>query len=156
MLGNEKSNNQSNFKNSWAIYGAAFWAFLFALFHVAWAAGWYIGLDAEQGRAAFQQTWFLTYDLIAAAMCALGTIVVLAILRTRERGLPHTILSLLLWCGTGVLVLRGTAGVIKIVYLAANGHNILEPAALWDIWFCLGAILFCLAIWQFRRFNYSV
>ena len=155
MSGNEKSNNQIHFKNAWVIYGAALWALLFAVLHVAWAAGWYIGLDVEQARAAFQQTWFWAYDLIAAVMCALGAIVALAILRTRKQGLPHTILNLLLFCGTGLLVLRGTAGIIKIIYLAANGHNVLESAALWDFWFCLGAILFCLAIWQIRRIDYS-
>ena len=88
-------------------------------------------------------------------MCALGAIVTPAILRTRERGLTRTILSLLLWCGTGLLVLRGAAGIIKFIYLAANGNNVLESAALWDFWFCLGAVLFCLAIWQIRHINYS-
>ena len=151
----KKLDSRTRFKNAWTVYGAALWAFLFAVLHVAWAAGWYIGLDAEQARAAFQQTWFWTYDLIAAAMCALGVIVSLAILRTWKRGLPRTILSLLLWSGTGLLVLRGAAGIIKIIYLAANGNSVLEPAAFWDFWFCLGAVLFCLAIRQTRRINFS-
>lgn len=143
--------NRNHNKNFWAAYAAAVWALLFAVLHVVWAFGWYVGLDAEQARRAFQQNWFLVYDLIAAAMCAFGVIIVLAIIRSWERVVPRRILKLLLWFGTGLLVLRGAAGIIKIIYLAATGRNILETAALWDVWFCLGALLFCLTIWQFRN-----
>jgi hypothetical protein len=34
-------------------YAAARWAFIFATFHVIWAAGAYPLLDAEQARVAF-------------------------------------------------------------------------------------------------------
>jgi hypothetical protein len=144
------------FKTWWMAYCAALWALLFTASHVAWAAGWYIGLPAEQARQAFQRTWFWVYDITAAAMCALGVFGALALVRQRDRRLPHRVLIFLAWCGTGLLVLQGGAGVIKIIYLAlvAEGEAI-NLAALWDVWFCLGAVLFSLALWQFRRGNHS-
>ena len=146
--------NQSRFKNLWAGYGAALWALIFAALHVVWAAGWYIGLQEEQARRAFQQTWFLVYDLVAAMICALGVIVALAFVQLWGQHLSRRLLSIFAWCGTGLLVLRGAAGIIKIIYLAAIGRSILDPMALWDVWFCLGAVLFSLMIWQFRHVNY--
>ena len=147
--------NQSRFKNSWAGYGAALWALIFAALHVAWAAGWYIGLREEQARKAFQQTWFLVYDLAAAVICALAVIVVLALMQRWGQHLSRRLLSILVWCGTGLLVLRGGAGIVKIIYLVAIGRNIIDPMTLWDVWFCLGAVLFSLIVWQFRRVNYA-
>lgn len=89
-------------------------------------------------------------------MCALGVIVALALVRPWEGRLPRKVLSFFAWCGTGLLVLRGGAGVTKIIYLAlVEGRNVINTAALWDVWFCLGAVLFSLAIWQSRRVDYS-
>jgi hypothetical protein len=58
--------NRPNHKKGFLIeYGATLWALIFGLLHVAWALGWYIGLDAEMARKAFEHGWFLAYDLIA-------------------------------------------------------------------------------------------
>ena len=46
-------------QSSWIEYLAALWAFVFALLHVAWAFGWYIGLDEGMAREAFARGWFL-------------------------------------------------------------------------------------------------
>jgi hypothetical protein len=129
---------------------------LFAALHVAWAAGWYVGLPAEHAQKAFQRTWFLAYDITAAVMCALGVVVALALARPGERCLPYKFMSLLGCCGAGLLLLRGGAGVIKIIYLAlVTGRDVINTAALWEVWFCLGAALFTLAIWQSWHVNYS-
>ena len=58
-------------------YAAALWSLIFAALHVAWALGWYVGLDQESARQAFQRRWFLVYDLIAAALCVVAFAVAL-------------------------------------------------------------------------------
>jgi hypothetical protein len=152
----QTASNQSRIRNFWAAYGAALWSVLFAALHAAWAAGWYVGLPADQARRAFQRTWFWVYDITAGVLCALGVIIALALVRPLERHLFHKLFSLLAWCGTGLLVLRAAAGVTKIIYLAlVVGRDAPHTAALWDVWFCLGAVLFILAIRQSWLANHS-
>jgi hypothetical protein len=59
-------------RDSWAGYGAAVWAAVFSMLHIVWATGWYVGLDREMARRAFQHRWFLAYDLIVAVACAVA------------------------------------------------------------------------------------
>ncbi len=132
-------------------YGSALWALLFAFLHVVWAAGWYVGLPAEKMREAFQKTWFLVYDLIAAGMCGVAVLLALALTQQWGRRLPTRLLVFAGWSATGILGLRGIAGVTKIAYLAAIGESVASPMFLWDFWFCLGAALFGLSTWNFRR-----
>lgn len=132
------------------VYGAAAWAIAFGILHIAWAAGWYIGLPAEQARAAFGETWFLVYDLIAAALCVVAAVVAVKISSPKKHP-PHRFLKLLAWCGTTVLALRAIAGFVKILYLTFSGKSVFEWAQFWEIWFCLGAILFGVAIWRFKN-----
>ncbi len=132
-------------------YAGAIWALIFALLHVVWAMGWYVGLPAEEMRKAFQQTWFLVYDLIAAGMCAVAATLALALIHQWGRRLPDRLLVFAGWSATVILGLRGIAGVVKIAYLGITGEDIANPLFLWDFWFCLGAILFGLSTWNFRR-----
>lgn len=105
---------------------------------------------------AFQRIWFWAYDITAAVMCALGVVVALSLVRPSEERLPRQVLGFLAWCGTGLLVLRGGAGAVKIVYVAfIAGRDVINRAVLWDVWFLLGAILFSLAIRMSRRINPS-
>ena len=138
-------------KGSWVGYAAATWALVFAAFHLAWAAGWYIGLQEEIARKAFQQTWFLVYDLIVAGMCVVAAAVALALVQPWGRRLSHRLLGLLLWSGTGLLVLRAGAAAVQAAFLMAMGRFVMHPHVLWEVWFCLGAVLFVLALWRFRR-----
>ena len=152
----QAASTQSRFKNFRAAHGAALWSLLFAAVHAAWAAGWYVGLPAEQARKAFQQTWFWTYNFTVAVLCGLGVIVALTLVRPLERRLARKVLNTLAMCGTGLLFLRGGAGVTKTIYLTlVAGRDALNLGALWDAWFCLGAVLFSLAIRQSRLVNNS-
>jgi hypothetical protein len=135
-------------KGSLVGYGAAIWALIFATLHVAWAMGWYVGLDHEAARQAFQRRWFLVYDLVVAGLCLLAFAVALALVQQWGRRLPHSVVGILAWGGTGLLALRGGAGVAQDVYLTVIGR---DAVALWDVWFCLGAILFGISVWQFWR-----
>lgn len=133
-------------------YGAAPWSLIFAALHILWAMGWYVGLDHESARQAFERRWFLVYDLVAAGLCLVAFAVALALVQQWGRRLPFSLLGSLAWGGTGLLALRGGAGVAQDVYLAAVvSRNLPDAAALWDVWFCLGAILFGISVWQFWR-----
>lgn len=134
-----------NVKNLKIEYFAALWALIFALLHLAWALGWYIGLDAEAAEKAFQQNWFLAYDLIALALCVAAMLTALALPRDRT----HFLTSVIGWACAIVLSLRGAAGLIKLTYLIVIEKDFIYSISFWDLWFCLGAILFLLSV---RRF----
>ena len=132
-------------------YAAALWSLIFAALHVAWALGWYVGLDQESARQAFQRRWFLVYDLVAAGLCVVAFAVALALAQQWGSRIPYSLVSKLAWGGTALLALRGAAGVAQDVYLAAFGGNLRAAAVLWDLWFCLGAMLFGISVWLFSR-----
>jgi hypothetical protein len=138
-------------KGSWFRYGAALWALIFAALHVVWALGWYVGLDQESARQAFQRRWFLVYDLVAAGLCVVAFAVALALAQQWSQRIPYSLVRKLAWGGTLLLALRGAAGVAQDVYLAAFGGNLRAAAVLWDLWFCLGAMLFGISVWRFSR-----
>jgi hypothetical protein len=134
---------------SWAAYAAAVWALIFAVFHVIWATGWYVGLDPEQARIAFAKTPFFIYDLVVAGMCAFAVPVALALTMPWGRRIPRWLAGLFAWGGTGLLVLRSVASVVQTVYLIGSGQFVVESRGLWELWFYLGATLFSVATWHF-------
>jgi hypothetical protein len=136
---------------SWAAYAAALWSLIFAVFHVIWAAGWYIGLDPEAARKAFAKTPFLVYDLVVAGICVFAVPVALALTMSWGRRLPRRPVGFFAGIGTGLLVLRSVASVVQGAYLIATRQLPIETQGLWELWFYLGAILFSLATWGFWR-----
>ena len=118
--------------------------------HVIWATGWYIGLNQEFARQAFQQRWFLVYDLIVAGICAIAVIVALALVQRWGQRLPFWLVSLLAWTGAVLLSLGTVVGMLRTIYLAyANGEMIGIPFG--NVWTCLGAVLFGVVAWRFGR-----
>jgi hypothetical protein len=138
-------------RRSLPAYAAALWALIFAVFHVVWAAGWYIGLDPEQARIAFAKTPFLVYDIVVAGMCALAVPVALALTMPWGRRVPRRLVGFFAWGGTGLLVLRSVASVVQAVYLIGVGELVIGFGTLWELWFYVGATLFGLATWRFWR-----
>ena len=140
-------------KASWVEYGAAFWALIFAALHAVWAMGWYVGLEAEMARKAFQQRWMLMYDIVIALLCVLGMFLALAFVQPWGRRLPRRVVNFVGWCATLLLLLRSGGSIAQTIYFAANRRfaGILHPMALWELWFYLGTVLFCLSFWRFRR-----
>src|SRR5262249_697663 len=104
---------------SWSAYGAALWSLVFAAFHTVSAMGWYIGLDAETGRQAFQTTWKLVYDIVIAGICVLGVFLALAFVRPWGGRLPSSAINFVGWCATGLLVLRSGGSIVQLIYFAA-------------------------------------
>lgn len=119
--------------------------------HLMWAAGWYVGLHQELARSAFQQRWFLVYDLLVAGVCALGVGVGLALVLPWGARLPRPLWVGLAWCGTVVLVLRGGAGALQTGYRLAAGRNFQDVSWIWEVWFSVGAFLFVVSAWRFSR-----
>jgi len=136
---------------SWTAYAAALWSLIFAVFHMIWAAGWYVGLDPEAARKAFARTPFLVYDLVVAGICVFAVPVALALTMRWGRRLPRRLVCLFALIGTGLLVLRSVASLVQAVYLISTRQFPIEARGLWELWFYLGAILFSLATWQFWR-----
>lgn len=131
----------------WIAYAAATWAFLFAVAHVLWATGWYVGLDQEPPQAGFRGQVFLAYDLLVAAACAFGVPVALAPFYTWGRSLQIRPVRILVWLGTGLLVLRAAASLVQVAYHLAT-HRF-SRLGLWEPWFYLGAVLFTFTTWRF-------
>jgi hypothetical protein len=132
-------------------YAAGLWALIFAVFHLIWAAGWYVGLNPETARIAFAKTAFFVYDLVVAGICLFAVPVALSLVMPWGRRLPRRLVGLFAWGGTGLLVLRSVASIIQAVYLIGTGQFPMEIRSLWELWFYLGAILFSLSTWRFWR-----
>ncbi|HEU4390732.1 MAG TPA: DUF3995 domain-containing protein, partial [Blastocatellia bacterium] len=132
-------------------YGAALWALIFAVFHVIWATGWYVGLNPETASIAFAKTPFLVYDLVVAGMCAVAVPVALALAMPWGRRLPRRLVGLFAWSGTGLLALRSVASLIQAVYLIGTSQFPIGTRGLWELWFYVGAILFGVATLRFWR-----
>jgi len=133
-------------------YFAAAWSFVFAVLHVIWACGWYIGLNAEGAAKAFQKPWLLVFDLAVAELCIVAMFLGLALARPRERRRRYrrVVLSMS-YAAAAILTLRGVAGLSQAAYILASGRDIIVRLAGWDVWFCLGGMLFTLATARFRK-----
>ena len=132
---------------SWTGYGAALWSLIFAIMHFIWATGWYVGIEPGPPRGEWQEKWFLTYDLTVAGICVFAVPVALAIVRPWGRLIPRWMVGLFAWTGTTLLVLRGVGAMLQtLFFLLTEGHARLH---FWDVWFCVGAVLFGLGTWRF-------
>ena len=132
----------------WAAYGAAIWAAIFAVFHIMWAAGWYPLLNAERARIAFAVPWKWWFDVAVAVMCVIAVPVALAPVTLLGRHLSRPLVFGLAVTGSALLVLRSTASLVQIGYLAAAGR--LTGIGIWEPWFYLGAVLFAKSTFEAR------
>jgi hypothetical protein len=135
----------------WIAYAAATWASIFAAFHFMWAAGWYVGLDPVQAKAALAIPWMFAYNMLAAVMCVAATPVALALGFPGARCVPRRLLCAAALVGTGLLVLRATASLVQVIHRAATGRFTFREFSPWELWFYLGAALFALDVWSFWR-----
>jgi hypothetical protein len=138
-------------RHDWIVYAAACWALVFAAFHIVWAAGWYIGLDPVQARAAFAVPWKLAYDLVVAGMCLVAAPVALALVMPWGQRVPRRLLGALLWTGTGLLLLRAVASLVQTAYFVVINQFSWRDMGVWEPWFYLGATLFGITLWRYWR-----
>ena len=133
-------------------YYAAAWSLVFAVLHVIWACGWYVGLNAEGAAKAFQKPWFLAYDLAVAELCFVALFLGLALSKPQERRRRNRrVVVAMSYAAAAILALRGVAGLTQSLYLLASGREVAMRSTAWDLWFCLGGMIFCLAVSRFRQ-----
>ena len=135
--------------SQWVAYAAAAWALIFAVFHIIWACGWYVGLNAAEAAIAFKRPITLPYDLVVAGMCLVGAVVALAPVRPWGARLPRRPVRLIAWIGTVLVALRAVASVIQTAYLLIVGR--LTGIGAWEYWFFLGATLYVITTWRCWR-----
>jgi hypothetical protein len=138
-------------RQTWIAYAAAGWALVFGAFHIIWAAGWYPLLDAEPARIAFATPWKWTFDVVVAAMCIIAVPVALAPVMSWGRYMPRHLTFVLATVGSALLTVRSVASLIQIGYFVASGRFRFAMVGIWEPWFYLGAILFCMSTWRSRR-----
>ncbi|MCI0708037.1 MAG: hypothetical protein L0Y80_11205 [Ignavibacteriae bacterium] len=132
-------------------YTAALWALLFGLFHVVWAAGWYIGLDPVESEIAFSNPWMLAYDLFIAIACFIAVPVAILFVEPLGKRIPRKLINLLAWSGTSLLLLRAGASVLQTTYLIITAeYSFTLRTMAWEAWFYLGAVLWGVSVWRFR------
>ena len=111
---------------------------LFALVHGYWAGGGRVGVPPGTGDIA-GRTWFLTYDLLSAAVL-LGATVAGAVLTVGGGGRRLRRLAVL---GGGLALLRGGVGLAQDVATVLTGRSP-GVGTLYDTWF-VGVGLLALA-----------
>lgn len=135
--------------SSWSAYAAALWAGVFAVFHVVWACGWYVGLNNAQAEVAFSRPWFVAYDLVVAAMCVFAVPVALSLGSSWGRRLPRWLLGGVAWAGTGLLLVRAAGSFFQALYFIATGRFDILATGIWEPWFYIGATLFTVCTWRY-------
>lgn len=130
---------------------AAAWAFVFAIFHIVWAAGWYVGLDAEKAREAFATPWKWAYDVVVAGMCVVAVPTALALAMPWGQRISRRLVAGLAWTGAVLLVLRAGASIIQTGYEIVTGRFSAARTGIWEPWFYLGATLFATNVWMYSR-----
>ena len=122
---------------------ASLWAVLFAALHLAWASGWYVGLDPVAAATAFARPWFLAYDFIVALGCFIAASA-FSVLAANHRGRLRSAAHVISVVAADVVALRAVAGLGAIAW---RGLGLAGAFAyVWDLWFVLGAVLFAAAI----------
>jgi hypothetical protein len=134
----------------WVSYAAALWASIFAGFHIVWALGWYLFLNAPGARVAFATPWKWWFDVAVAALCVVAVPVVLAPVMSWGQRMPLRPIYTLACVGSALLVLRSVASLVQAGYLVASGRFRFAVIGGWEPWFYLGAVLFCVSTWQSR------
>ncbi len=122
---------------------ASVWALFFAAVHLAWACGWYVGLDPVGAATAFARPWFLAYDIIVALGCVIAASA-FSVLAANHGGRLRSAAHVVSVVAGVVVALRAVAGLGAIGWrgLGLAGAS----ASGWDLWFVLGAVLFAAAL----------
>jgi len=149
---------------SWAVYGAAAWALVFAAMSFYWAAGGSIGAstlsDAIVEPARAREPGFVAVLWATGALKAIAGLLALALIWPRNQLLPRWIPLTATWvAGVGMLLYGGANLAVRgimAVGLLATPESMHSAAArwhlfLWDPWWVLGGALFVLAAWWSGR-----
>lgn len=132
-------------RRRWINWAACLWALMFAAPHTWWALGFSAGFPGglARGRAnhhLMMTTWRYYFDLAVILLSILAILVALAPIQTWSRNIPRWIVRTMAWIASGMLTLRGVAGLIH------DGSSDL----VWWPTFLVGGILFGSVAWLAR------
>ena len=122
---------------------ASLWAVFFAALHLAWACGWYVGLDPVAAAAAFARPWFLAYDVIVALACLIAASA-FGVLAANRDGRLRSGAHVISVAAAVVVTLRALTGLGAVVWRGLGLAGVFASG--WDLWFVLGAFLFGAAL----------
>lgn len=158
------SASRSSWPRGWASYAAFAWAVAFAVPSFYWAAGGTIGLDTLgveiQRLALTRDSGAVMAAWITGVLKLLAGVLALALVRSWGRNVPRWALLAGAW-GTGALLIL--YGGVNLVYFTLVAVGVVPvPASvgstavrwyllLWEPWFLLGGVLFCLAALSYQR-----
>lgn len=145
---------------------------VFIAFHIYWLLGGHFGFgDAQTTVPPQRNIAAKIFSLVILGMFIVGTIVPLALYQNWGRRIPSWILSWCCWIGSGLLIVRGFAGMLD-TFLRGTGlaHKgltgltyqqelgVAHPSAytLWsgsaiDLYFAIGGVLFLWAAIAYKR-----
>ena len=132
-------------RRRWINWAACLWAIMFAAPHTWWALGFPFGFPGglARGRAnhlLMMTTWRYYFDVAVIVLSILAIFVALAPIQVWGRSIPRWILRTMAWIASGMLSLRGVAGLIH------DGSSDL----VWWPTFLVGGILFGSVAWLSR------
>lgn len=157
-------NTISGPQSAWPAYGAAIWAFVFALISFYWAAGGTFGADTlargieEQSRDP--DATFLATVWATGVLKAITGLIALAMVQGRGARIPRWFLLLGAWTAGIIFTLYGIAGIVEKLLWETGVRDV--PASFgddrvrwyllfWDPFWLLGGLLFLIAASQFQR-----
>ncbi|MGI8687112.1 MAG: DUF3995 domain-containing protein [Thermomicrobiales bacterium] len=155
---------------AWAGYAACAWAFVFAALSFYWAAGGTAGVSTNAPAItrpvlARDPTWIAILWGTGALKIIAG-LLALALVRPWGRALPRWLLLTAAW-GAGAMM-AGYEGAASLVQHALMVVGVVSTPAglgplaarwhlvLWDPWWLIGGILFCLTAWHYSRQSRAV
>ncbi len=151
---------QVSLLTKWPAYAAAGWAFLFAGVSFYWAAGGTLGANTlgDITKTSDANAAFTAIVWLSGLLKALAGVLALALVRRWGRHISRWILLTATWVAGGCMALYGVANLLVralmglgVIPTPASMHT--EAARwhllLWDPWWLLGGVLFCVAAWNF-------
>ncbi|MGH7731202.1 MAG: hypothetical protein ACRENJ_08140 [Candidatus Eiseniibacteriota bacterium] len=100
-------------RTRWVHHAAAAWAVLFAAPHTWWALGVPVGFPGgPANHALMMTTWRYSSDLVVIGLSVLAVGVALAPIQRWGAVVPRGLLRGMAWTASGMLGLRGVAGLV--------------------------------------------
>ncbi|SHG02924.1 DUF3995 domain-containing protein [Streptoalloteichus hindustanus] len=136
---------------------ASTWGFLFALVHLYWLLGGRAGLPPELSLFGEGQRVLLVIDVIAIPLClGAGLLAAVLALPGRRRPIPRRLALAGAWGVGAVCVVHAAPSAVDWARLPGGHHVPLSTMErfgifLYEPWFLVGGVLFCLAAWAFGR-----
>jgi hypothetical protein len=150
----------------WAGYAACAWALVFAAMSFYWAVGGTFGIETQaesiQAAARDRDAEFVAVLWATGALKVAGAGLALALVQQWGRMIPRRLLLVAAWVTSGGILLYGGLNFIVGVAVALlRAIDVVETPAdtsafwwhllLWDPWWMLGGVLYCMAAWYFQR-----